>query len=97
MRVGSFKASGSSANIHFYGESPSSRHDYLWCEVLRDTLTRDGRDLVLRKLPVYHFTVYQHGVGEIASFKYEPKTKPNPQALRDRTVTRLVRAHLKEA
>lgn len=74
-----------SANINYY------RSGKLWCSVLCSTIEGDGEGgYRLKRLPTYTFHVYEEGVGEIGNFTYEPTTRPNPIALRPRTVSRLV-------
>jgi hypothetical protein len=66
----------------------------VYAEVLRTDRTRQGSRMVQRAVPTFWVTVRQPGRGEIASFKYEPATRPAPGPLSERTVTRLVRREL---
>lgn len=95
----SLTASANSANMHFYGEraKPDNEKGRVWCSVIISTIERDPSDRTgwrIKRIPDYYFTVYRTGEGEIGRFEYTPKTKPNPQALRDRTVTKLVNQFL---
>jgi hypothetical protein len=98
-------ASGSSANIFYYGEADQHKPGRIWCSVLCSTLVfqRGERNehgqytsttVTTKATPDYYFTVYRQGDGEIGRFEYHPQRRPNPLALRDRTVTRLVRQFL---
>ena len=86
---------GRSANITFYAED-GKPPGYVYAEVLRNDMTRQGGRMVRRRVPTFWVTVRQPGRGEIASFRYEPATRPAPGPLSERTVTRLVRRKLDE-
>jgi hypothetical protein len=84
-----------SANIDFYVER-GRPDNHLFVEVLTSALTKLDDKWKVRSRPIYYFTVYRLGVGEIASFKHQP-TRPRKGRLGDRIVTRLVRENLTPA
>lgn len=88
------KHHGSSANMFHYGEAGPERGGRVWCSVVVNTIEKVDGVIRLRRLPTYSFAVYRHGEGEVARFMYAPKCRPNPIALSERTVTRLVREAL---
>lgn len=88
------KSSGVSQNINYYGE-PLAQEERIWVSVLCSTIAKDPETSKFKLVkPTYYGTIYQHNHGEIGRFKYEPRRTPNPIALSDRTVTRLVREAL---
>ena len=91
MIIEPMEHTGDSSNLAFY--APHVRPPgYVWAEVCRNDFETSGTaGLVRRRVPVFSFTVYQHGTGELARFTYEPKTRPASGALSARTVTRLIR------
>lgn len=93
-----------SANIAFYRERGGATKGYVFCEVTRyDLLPPKGPDGLRNwkgwhPLPTFGVTVYRQGVGVIVQhYRYEPKTRPRPGRLPDRTVTQLVRRAIAEA
>jgi len=90
---------GDSANISWYAERHQGDRDYYYAEVLRDDVRRGPSGLERRPIPQYHIKVTlvaEAGNREVTRFTYEPRKKPNPLVLGNRTVTRLVREHLEK-
>jgi hypothetical protein len=91
MDIAPLRHTGDSANIAFY--TPEKQDGgYVWCEVLRSYYGGPVK---------FYIRVFQYGQGRIADFDYQPARQPrradrNKMILPDRTVTRLVREHLKD-
>lgn len=97
MTIRPLKHTGDSSNLAFYAER-GQPPGYVYAEVLRSDFERNGRGgLKRRRVPVFSITVRRPGTGVIGRFAYEPKTRPAPGPLSERTVTRLVRAALEAA
>lgn len=93
----SLTRTGSSANIDFY----KANHDTVYAEVLINSFVKVDGGLRARKVPIYTITVYRHDgrrwTETTPKIKYEPQSRPTGAHLPDRTVTKLVREHLKES
>jgi hypothetical protein len=89
---------GDSANLSWYAERHQDNQEYVYAEVLRSDLQRTSGGIIIhRSVPVYEIRVSRvtdTGRENAGSFTYEPRRKPNPLVLGNRTVTRLVREHL---
>lgn len=73
---------GDSMNIAFY------RDGGVIVEVLEAAMVRRNGHWRVRARPVYHFTIYRNGVGEVARFDYQP-SRARKGRLPDRTVAQL--------
>lgn len=90
-----FEYTGNSANLYFYRERDAKPDEpYVWAETLYSGITKVDGEIVAKRIPDYYVRVIRNGVGEVASFKYTPKTKPKNSRLPPRTVAKLVREHL---
>lgn len=90
---------GVSANILTYRNAKADPAE--WADVLIETLEEKGgmpgQGYVLRDVPIYHVTLYRHGVGQVGRKVYRPRRAPNPQALSPRMVGRLAKQIREEA
>lgn len=86
----------SSSNMAYYTErGRTGNGEYIWASVTRNDFRRtSGGILIRRRVPTFSFTVHRNMRGQVAGFRYEPKTRPHGPVLPGRTVTGLVRAHL---
>jgi len=87
-----------SANIASYGPDQRYRNeDYVCVDVLRNDLDFSTRPLKRLPVPRFSFTLHlftDHGMVEVARWTYQPKTRPAPGPLSDRTVNQIVRQKL---
>ena len=86
---------GNSANITFYRERDVQPGEpYVWCEVLRNVITRRDGEYVQLTRPRYAFRVVRSDQGVVAEFDHIGT--PNQWDLPARTVARLLRQKLEK-
>lgn len=83
---------GDSANIAYYAER-GQKGQYIWAEVLSDTVRRGRKGLEPRPVPVFYVRVTRFRAGQIAEFTYRPRRRPAHIPLTGKLVTKLVRGH----
>lgn len=80
------------SNLAFYRERGAQpAEDYIWVEVLTDSLVKVNDRWRARAVPIFHLTIYRSHNGEIGRVRYAPTKRPASDPLPARTVNKLVR------